>query len=312
LGQTSADIAADRLPITKAPTIALRWYVLCVMCLGYAISIADRYVVTTVMEPMRLDLHLSDSGIAFLTGPPLALFYVTLGIPISWLVDRSNRRRILACALIAWSAMTALCGLSRNYAQFMLARVGVGIGEAGGTPPANCIIADTFPAARRPMAMAIFALGAPLGAYFGADLAGALASIYGWRAAFLALGVPGLILGLVVITTIREPVRGCLDARHDGAKASFAQSMCFLWQSRAALHVIMADVVYPHLPGPNLPAERRASRRRCRPDPPDRRLGRLAPHRLDPGAPELRRSATCAEAAVRRRRARHGAVIHRL
>jgi predicted MFS family arabinose efflux permease len=243
LGQTSADIAADRLPITKAPTIALRWYVLCVMCLGYAISIADRYVVTTVMEPMRLDLHLSDSGIAFLTGPPLALFYVTLGIPISWLVDRSNRRRILACALIAWSAMTALCGLSRNYAQFMLARVGVGIGEAGGTPPANCIIADTFPAARRPMAMAIFALGAPLGAYFGADLAGALASIYGWRAAFLALGVPGLILGLVVITTIREPVRGCLDARHDGAKASFAQSMCFLWQSRAALHVIMAGGV---------------------------------------------------------------------
>ncbi len=243
MGQTSADIAADRLPITKAPTIALRWYVLCVMCLGYAISIADRYVVTTVMEPMRLDLHLSDSGIAFLTGPPLALFYVTLGIPISWLVDRSNRRRILACALIAWSAMTALCGLSRNYAQFMLARVGVGIGEAGGTPPANCIIADTFPAARRPMAMAIFALGAPLGAYFGADLAGALASIYGWRAAFLALGVPGLILGLVVITTIREPVRGCLDARHDGAKASFAQSMCFLWQSRAALHVIMAGGV---------------------------------------------------------------------
>ncbi len=243
MGQTSADIAADRLPLTATPRIALRWYVLSIMCLAYAISIADRYVVTTVMEPMRLDLHLSDSGIAFLTGPPLALFYVTLGLPISWLVDRGNRRNILAAALIAWSAMTALCGLSRNYGQFMLARVGVGIGEAGGTPPANCIIADCFPAARRPMAMAIFALGAPIGAYLGADLAGALASLYGWRAAFMALGVPGLILGLVVLTTIREPVRGCLDARRDTAKTSFAHSMAFLRHSRAAVHVIMAGGV---------------------------------------------------------------------
>jgi predicted MFS family arabinose efflux permease len=221
------------------------------MCLGYAISIADRYVVTTVMEPMRLDLRLSDSGVAFLTGPPLALFYVTLGIPISWLADRGNRRNILACALIAWSAMTALCGLSRNYGQFMLARMGVGVGEAGGTPPANCIIADCFPAARRPMAMAIFALGAPAGAYMGADMAGWVANLYGWRAAFLALGVPGLILGLVVILTIREPVRGCLDAPEkrraatDGApaKASFAQCLTFLCKQKAASHVMMAGGV---------------------------------------------------------------------
>lgn len=212
------------------------------MCLVYAASIADRYVVTTVMEPMRLDLHLSDSGVAFLTGPPLALFYVTLGIPISWLADTTNRRNILACALIAWSGMTALCGLSRSYGAFMLARLGVGIGEAGGTPPANCIIADYFPAARRPMAMAIFALGAPIGAFVGADMAGRVAGLYGWRAAFLALGVPGLILGLVVVATVSEPVRGRLDAGH-GAKASFAQSMRFLWQQKAALHVIMAGGV---------------------------------------------------------------------
>jgi len=248
---TGTQITADLLIGAKAPPIALRWYVLSIMCLGYAISIADRYVVTTVMEPMRLDLHLSDSGVAFLTGPPLALFYVTLGIPISWLADRTNRRNILACALIAWSAMTALCGLSRNYGQFMLARMGVGVGEAGGTPPANCIIAECFPAARRPMAMAIFALGAPAGAYMGADMAGWIASLYGWRAAFLALGVPGLILGLVVILTIREPARGCLDAPdarrevNDGptAKPTFMQSMAFLWQQKAAVHVILAGGV---------------------------------------------------------------------
>jgi predicted MFS family arabinose efflux permease len=223
--------------------IALRWYVLSIMCLVYAISIADRYVVTTVMEPMRLDLRLSDSGIAFLTGPPLALFYVTLGIPISWLADTTNRRNILSIALIAWSGMTALCGLSRSYTAFMLARLGVGVGEAGGTPPANCIIADYFPAARRPMAMAIFALGAPIGAFVGADMAGRVASLYGWRAAFLALGLPGLILGLVVLTTISEPVRGRLDTRHDRAKLSFMQSMRFLWQQKAAVHVIMAGGV---------------------------------------------------------------------
>ena len=236
-------IAAGMLAKAKAPSIALRWYVLGIMCCGYAISIADRYVVTTVMEPMRLDLHLNDSGVAFLTGPPLALFYVTLGIPISWLADRTNRRNILSCALIAWSATTALCGLSRTYVEFLLARVGVGVGEAGGTPPANAIIADYFPAARRPMAMCIFALGAPVGAYMGADMAGRVANLYGWRQAFLALGVPGLVLGLVVLLTIREPVRGRLDAKGTGDKPGFIRSMTFLWQQKAAVHVIMAGGV---------------------------------------------------------------------
>src|ERR1700719_2727895 len=99
-----------------------RWYVVIVMCLVYAISIADRYVVSTVLDPIRRDLHLTDSGVALLTGAPLALFYVTFGIPISWLADRSNRRNILAISLITWSAFTTLCGLSRNYWQFLLGR----------------------------------------------------------------------------------------------------------------------------------------------------------------------------------------------
>jgi MFS family permease len=242
-GQDFAAITAAVLTTPASTSIVLRWYVLGIMCAGYAISIADRYVVTTVMEPMRLDLHLSDSGVAFLTGPPLALFYVTLGIPIAWLADNKNRRNILSCALVAWSGMTALCGLSRSYGQFLFARMGVGVGEAGGTPPANSIIADYFPAARRPMAMAIFALGAPVGAYLGADMAGWVANLYGWRAAFLGLGLPGLILGIIVLLTIREPVRGCLDAAHASVSPSFSQSMRFLWQHKAAVHVIMAGGV---------------------------------------------------------------------
>ena len=185
------DAGSDPAAQVRAATTWVSGYVLAVTCLAYALNIADRYVVTTVMESMRLDLHLSDSGIAFLTGIPLAVFYVVLGLPISWLADRANRRNILAAALVIWSGMTALCGLSQTYLQFLLARIGVGIGEAGGTPPSNSILADHFPAGRRAMVMTIFALGAPLGAWMGADMAGFVARLYGWRAAFLALGAPG-------------------------------------------------------------------------------------------------------------------------
>jgi MFS family permease len=123
-------------------TTMQRWYVLLMMVLVYTLSIADRYVISTVLEPIRLELQLTDSGIAFLTGVSLALFYVVLGFPISWLIDRGNRRNIIAVCLVAWSVMTAFSGLSKNYIQLLLSRIGVGIGEAGGTPGANSIISD--------------------------------------------------------------------------------------------------------------------------------------------------------------------------
>ncbi|HEY0340412.1 MAG TPA: MFS transporter, partial [Steroidobacteraceae bacterium] len=168
------------------------------MCLIYSINIADRYVVSTVLEPIRLELHLTDTGVSILTGAMVALFYVTLGIPISLLADRANRRNILAACLIVWSGFTAICGLSRNYLQFALGRIGVGTGEAGGTPTSCALLADYFPADRRPMVFTILALGASLGAWLGADMGGAVAHAYGWRAAFLALGVPGLMLVVIV------------------------------------------------------------------------------------------------------------------
>ena len=227
----------------RSPSSIERWYVLMLMCLIYTINIADRYVMSTVLEPIRLELHLTDSGIAFLTGVSLALFYVTFGIPISWLADRSNRRNILAASLIIWSAMTALCGLSRNYWQLLFARIGVGIGEAGGTPPSTAIVADCFPPDRRPMALTVLALGAPLGAWVGADMAGAVAHAFGWRAAFLALGVPGLIVGTAVYLTIREPARGRLDSLVDEHKPTLIESLAFLWRQKAAFHVVMGGGV---------------------------------------------------------------------
>jgi MFS family permease len=238
-----SSISAIDIPRTKAPSSFERWYVLILMCLIYAINIADRYVVSTVLEPIRLELKLNDAGVAFLTGIPLALFYVAFGIPISWLADRSNRRNILAMALIIWSGFTALCGMSRNYLEFLLGRIGVGVGEAGGTPPSTAIVSDCFPADRRPMAMTVLALGAPIGAWLGADMAGHVAHAYTWRAAFIALGVPGLLVGILVFLTVREPPRGRLDAIVDDVRPSLFESLRFLWRQKAAFHVVMGGGV---------------------------------------------------------------------
>jgi len=236
----TAAIDLDKL---RARASVERWYVLVLTCLIYAINIADRYVVSTVLEPIRLDLHLNDAGVAFLTGVPLALFYVTLGIPISWLADRSNRRNILAACVLIWSGFTAVCGISRTYLEFLLGRIGVGTGEAGGTPSSSALLADYFPAERRPMAFTVLALGAPLGAWLGADVAGAVAHLYGWRSSFLALGIPGVVIGLVVLFTVREPPRGQFDSVEGELRPSIAESLRFLWRQRAAFHVIMGSGV---------------------------------------------------------------------
>jgi MFS family permease len=227
----------------EAPSAIERWYVLIVMCLVYAINIAARYVVTTVFEPLRLELRLTDTGAAFLTGVPLAFFYVAFGIPIAWLADRSNRRNIVAASLVIWSGFTVFCGLSQTYLQFLFARIGVGFGEAGGTPPSTSIVSDYFPPERRTMALSVFALGAPIGAWMGADLAGGVAGQFGWRAAFFALGAPGLLLGILAFLTVREPRRGRLDAISGEVSSSLIESLRFLWRQRAAFHVIMASGV---------------------------------------------------------------------
>jgi MFS family permease len=224
-------------------SLLLRWYVLLSMCMVYTLSIADRYVISTVLEPIRLELHLTDSGIAFLSGTSIAIFYVSVGIPLSLLADRLNRRNLIAISVIAWSAMTTFTGLAANYWQLLLARIGVGIGEAGGTPAANSIISDYFPCDRRPMALTVFALGAPIGAWVGASLAGGIADVFGWRAVFLALGVPGVLFGAMVYLTVREPQRGRLDSAGCGSRTSFLQTLKFLWQQRAACHLMLGSAL---------------------------------------------------------------------
>jgi predicted MFS family arabinose efflux permease len=221
-----------------------RWYVLAVMTIVYSLSIADRFSISTVIEPIKLELHLSDSGVAFLTGSALALFYVTIGIPIALLADKANRRNILVLSLALWSGMTALCGLAQNYIQLMLARFGVGIGEAGGTPPATSILADKFVPEKRPMALTIFALGACIGSWLGSAVAGDVAQRGGWRAAFLALGIPGLLVALLVRLTIKEPRRGQLDRpTTDSPPSSIVATLRYVAKHRSALHLLLGGSV---------------------------------------------------------------------
>ncbi len=239
-------MGASMMTSTTPRLESARWYVVLVLGLVYAVNIADRYVVSTVLEPIRKEFHLTDSGVAWLTGVSLAFFYIFVGLPIARFADRANRRNIVAGAMILWSAATALLGLTQNYVQFLLARIAVGIGEAGGTPPSTSIIADNFPRGRRAYALTIYALGLPLGAWMGSSLAGAIVEhFHSWRAAFIALGVPGVIFGLLILLTVREPVRGRFElVTEDSAPAaSFVETCRFLWTQRSAWHINAAGTV---------------------------------------------------------------------
>ena len=236
--------AAERRSTAESASLAERWYVAITMCVVYTLSICDRYSISTVLEPIRKELHLSDANIAFLTGVSLAIFYVIFGFPLSWLIDRKSRRTIIGACLIAWSALTVATGLARNYWQLLCARIGVGVGEAGGTPGANSMLSDYFPAARRPMALQVFSLGAPIGAWLGSQVAGAIAYRFGWRTMFLALGIPGVLIGALVLLTIREPTRGGLDERTERETAPpFLETMRFLLRQPSAVHLIIGSSV---------------------------------------------------------------------
>lgn len=148
----------------------------------------------------------------FLGGIAFAIFYTFVGIPIARLADKTVRRSLLSVCLALWSGMTVLCGFATSFAYLMLARVGVSIGEAGGSPPSHSMISDMFPEHRRATALAIYALGIPVGAMLGNLIGGTLNVEYGWRVAFIAVGAPGLVLALLVRFTMAEPIRGASDA----------------------------------------------------------------------------------------------------
>ncbi len=192
---------------SSTPSNAVRNYTLAVIVLIYASSHVDRQIVSILAESIKQDLLLSDSQLGFLIGLSFALFYATLGIPIAILADRYSRRNIIAISVIVWSGMTALSGLAANFFQLALARIGVGIGEAGSSPPSHSMIADLYPLEKRGAAMGIYAAGINLGVLIGFLVGGFIDEWYGWRMAFFIVGVPGIFLGLLMFFTVREPVR---------------------------------------------------------------------------------------------------------
>jgi MFS family permease len=171
----------------------------------------DRQILAILIQPIKTEFGLSDAQLGLIGGLAFALFYSTLGIPIARLADRSNRVNIIAVSLALWSLFTALTGLARNFWHLLLARVVIGIGEAGCSPPAYSLIGDFFEPRRRATAIAIYSLGVSGGAIVGLLVGSAVAEAYGWRAAFFVLGVPGIALAIVVKLTLREPPRGWAD-----------------------------------------------------------------------------------------------------
>lgn len=197
----------DRGQVTTSMPVGYQRYAMITLMLIYTLNFVDRQIINILIEPIKAEFHLSDSQLGLLTGLPFALFYVTLGIPIARYAERADRPRIIALAVGVWSLFTALCGMAATFTQLLLARIGVAVGEAGCSPPAHSLIADTVPKERRASALAFYQLGSPLGALLGMVIGGVVASIAGWRGAFLVVGLPGLVFALLALLVLREPRR---------------------------------------------------------------------------------------------------------
>ncbi|MEM1380498.1 MAG: MFS transporter [Pseudomonadota bacterium] len=189
-----------------------RAYVLFMLVVVYTLNFIDRQILSILKIPIKAELGLSDTEIGLMSGLAFALFYATLGVPIALLADRSSRVRIMTIALALWSAMTAVCGLANSFWQMFAARLGVGVGEAGGVAPAYSIIADYFPSSERARALAIYSLGIPVGSALGIVLGGILVDLLDWRSAFFIMGIAGLVVAPLFWLTVKEPVRGQFDA----------------------------------------------------------------------------------------------------
>lgn len=218
-------------------TPAYRAYVLLSLTLVYTLNFIDRNLLGVVAQPIIKEFGLSDTQYGFLNGPPFALFYALMGIPIAMAADRFNRVAIMALCIAIWSIMTALCGFASSFLFLLIARVGVAIGEAGGTPPSNSIIADYFKPKSRANALGIFATGVTIGGALASGFGGVIVGLkdetvvsffsalgvgdihqqlgwgdnFGWRFAFIALGLPGVIIALILLFTVKEPPRGYSD-----------------------------------------------------------------------------------------------------
>ncbi|MGB5324655.1 MAG: MFS transporter, partial [Pseudomonadales bacterium] len=218
---------------TRAARIALA-----MLTIAYALNFIDRQILVILQESIKVDMGLSDVQLGLLSGFSFALVYITAGIPIAYWADRGNRRNIIALAVAVWSGMTALSGLAANYTQLLLARIGVGIGEAGGSPPAHAIISDYYPPHKRGGALAIYSMGLHFGILLGFLFGGLISEMFGWRMAFMAVGLPGVLFALVFYFVVQEPERGRWETASQAAyKPTLRETMQLLKSYRSFWYI---------------------------------------------------------------------------
>ena len=206
----------DAVP-AAAESPRYRLVVLAMLVLVYTFNFIDRQIVGILAVPIKADLGLSDTQLGLMGGLAFALFYTLLGIPIAMLADRGNRTGIITVALVVWSAMTAACGLAQNFWQLFLARLGVGVGEAGGVAPSYSLVSDYFPPHQRARALGVYSFGVPIGSALGIVFGGVIASLIDWRMAFIIVGLSGVLLAPLFKSVVREPARGRFDAGGQGS-----------------------------------------------------------------------------------------------
>ncbi len=228
---------------TNVPPIGYARFLLWLLSLVYVLNFVDRQLLSILMPAIKPRLQLSDTALGLLSGPAFAIVYTVLGIPFARLADRVTRRGVIAICLALWSCMTALCGLAQSFPQLFIARMGVGVGEAGCTPPSHSLISDYYPASRRATALGIYALGVPVGTLIAFLAGGWLNQLYGWRVAFMAVGLPGVFLALIVHLAVRESRP---SAHH--AETSEPDSVWIvielLWKHRSFRHLSLGAGVY--------------------------------------------------------------------
>lgn len=218
-----------------------KYYALAVLTTVYIFNFIDRQILVILQEDIKADLSLSDTQLGLLSGISFAIFYVTVGIPIARMADKGNRRNIIAMAIGAWSFMTALSGVAQNFVQILLARIGVAVGEAGGSPPAHSIISDIFPPHQRATALSIYSMGINFGVLIGFVIGGWVNDWLGWRWVFVVIGVPGLLWALVVRFTLDEPPRGHSEQIKTVAEAPpLMEVLHLMWSRRSFRHLSLA------------------------------------------------------------------------
>ena len=242
-GEDDISPGGEQAPVYSKPYVR---YVVGILTVIYVFNFIDRQILSILLPSIKAEFELSDTALGFLTGFAFAAFYATLGMPIARLADKHSRVTIISICLTIWSAMTVLCGMAGSYLQLLVARIGVGIGEAGGSPSSHSLIADYVPVEGRSTALGIYSLGVSIGILFGFLAGGWLDEFFGWRTAFLVVGIPGVILAVIMRLTVKEPPRGYSEGGlpDDSEQPGMREVFRHLWSQRSFRHIAFGSALH--------------------------------------------------------------------